>query len=128
MAMFDELVSSRKDWIEDVLKPWCRGAGLNDLKKAETEWNDIAGQVDPETTLWTWAWSRFPDLVCDGLSGVNETAEVRVTMNDGRTVVGFPDARASKEGKLVLLCASQSGSGQTEPISIDDIASVARIQ
>ena len=42
MATFDELVSSRKQWIEKVLKPWCQRAAHKDLTLAEQEWGDIA--------------------------------------------------------------------------------------
>ena len=130
MATFEELVASRKDWIEDVLKPWCREADLNDLKKAASEWGDIAGRVDPEATLWSWAWSRFPDLVDEEFAGVNETYEVRVTLKDGHEVLGFPNARSSKQGQLVLLCTARSASPGAEergPYSIDEIASVAKV-
>ncbi len=128
MTLFNELAASRKEWIEHVLKPWCQKACLSDLKKAEAEWNDLAGRVDPDATLWTWAWSRFPALVCDGLSGVNETDEVCVTLNDGRNVIGFPDAKVTKAGKLVLLLSSHVESKLCEPISIDEIMSVAKSQ
>ena len=131
MATFDELVVSRKAWIDQTLKTWCRDACSKDLRKADAEWGDIAGRVDTESTLWTWAWSRFPDLVHDGLNGVDETAEVRVTLKDGRTLTGFPDGRRSQNGQLVLLCTSTSTTGAAEfsdPYSIDDIASVKKME
>jgi hypothetical protein len=124
---FAELVASRREWIDSVLKPWCRGARLADLKRAELDWADIAGRVEPEATLWTWAWSRFPALVHEQLPGINETHEVRVTLKSGRVHAGYPDNRQSKGGRLTLLCAStESGRGlvETPPISIDDIAAV----
>ena len=65
MSTFDELVASRQRWISEVLQPWCQAASLADLKKAAAEWGAIAGRVDTDATLWTWAWSRFPDLVHD---------------------------------------------------------------
>lgn len=125
---FDELIASRKQWIETVLKPWCRTAPLKDLKRAELEWGDIAGRVDPQATLWTWAWSRFPALVYGGLSGVDETHEVRVTLADGTSVTGFPDNRRTKQGNLVLLCVHPHGETDVVgPLSIDHIAEVERI-
>ena len=130
MSTFDDLVASRKQWIETVLEPWCQQASLRDLIKAEQEWNDFAGRVDAEPTLWTWAWGRFPNLVHDEMSGVNETCEVAVTLNDGSQVVGFPDSRQSQQGKLVLVCSSGSASGDLQesgPHAIDDIRSVDRI-
>ena len=120
---FEDLAASRRDWIESVLRPWCRQAGLKQLKQADREWNEFAGRVDAHATLWTWAWERFPALVHDDLAGVNETHEVVVTLQDGRSVSGFPDGRRSRHGRLVLL-----GTGETEgelgPIAIDDIADV----
>jgi hypothetical protein len=124
---FDELAASRREWIETVLKPWCLKAPWKELRRAELEWSDIAGRVDPEATLWTWAWSRFPDLVHEGIAGVNETCQVRVELRDGTTVVGYPDARQSRQGRLVLLSAT--GPGRLEehgPYTIDEVASVSR--
>src|SRR5688572_22456133 len=91
MPDFDDLVASRKRWIAEVLEPWCRGASRKDLLRAAMEWGDIAGRVDENATLWTWAWGRFPDLVYEGLSGVNETREVQVTLKTGEMATGFPD-------------------------------------
>lgn len=122
MSDFDELASSRRAWIDDVLTPWCRSAPRAELVKAEAEWPNLAGQVDPEQTLWTWAWSRFPELVHDGLSGVNETCEVEIVLNDGRSLTGFPDNRESRQGRLVLLVAD----GAAETVSIDDVTDVRR--
>ena len=131
MTTFDELVVSRKAWIDKILKPWCREACLQDLKKAEAEWNDIAGDVDPQRTLWTWAWSRFPELVHEGLNGVDETSEVRITLKDGRSFSGYSDGRRSQDGRLVVLCTSHcdraKDAGFSDPHSIDDIKSVARV-
>jgi len=128
MPTFDELAVSRIEWIDSVLKPWCRQASFKELLKAEQEWGDVAGRVDPEASLWTWAWSRFPDLVHEGMSGVNETNEVQVTLKDGTTIVGFPDARQSTRGRLVLLCRCESRQSEASgPHSIDDVASVARV-
>jgi len=128
MSTFDELVASRKAWLSNVLQPWCRSAPLVALRQAELEWNDIAGKVASEKTLWPWAWSRFPDLVHESL-GIEETAEVKVTLHDGRTVRGFPDSRASQQGKLVLWGTDET-SGDPHglgPFSIEEIAAVKRL-
>ncbi len=127
MSPFDELVASRKAWLSDVLQPWCRRASLIALRQAELEWNDIAGKVAPEKTLWPWAWSRFPELVHESL-GIEETSEVEVTLHDGRTVSGYPDSRASQQGQLVLW-GTDLPSGQPRehgPFSIEAIATVRR--
>jgi hypothetical protein len=128
ITTFDDLAASRRDWIATVLRPWCGQATRVDLLKAELDWPDIAGKVDADATLWTWAWGRFPALVHEGLSGVDETFAVRVTLRDGSSHVGFPEGRKSQRGQLVLLAASASG-GNSElgPFSIDDIASVERL-
>ncbi len=127
MPDFDELVASRKAWLSDVLQPWCQRASLIALKQAELEWNDIAGKVAPEKTLWPWAWSRFPELVHESL-GIEEASEVEVTLHDGRTVSGYPDSRASLHGNLVLW-GTDSQSGQPlehGPFSIEAIETVRR--
>ena len=126
MVTFDELTASRRKWIEDVLEPWCRAASLGELKKAFAEWGDIAGRVDAEATLWTWAWSRFPELVHEGLAGVNEADGVGVTLKDGREMVGVPDARRSEPGKLLLIPSSPGDDTEPAPVSIDAIRSVAK--
>ncbi len=128
MSTFDELVASRKTWLSEVLQPWCRNAPLISLRQAELEWNDLAGKIAPEKTLWPWAWSRFPDLVHESL-GIEETAEVEVTLHDGRTVRGFPDSRASQQGKLVLWGADETDEEPHElgPFSIEQIATVQRL-
>jgi hypothetical protein len=129
---FDRLVASRREWIDDVLKPWCRAASLADLKRAELEWENLAGSIDVQTTLWSWAWSRFPDLVHEELAGVNETHEVRVTLKNGKSRTGYPDNRQTAGGRLVLLSADSSASRSDAepapgPISIDEIAEVTRL-
>lgn len=128
MSTFNELVASRKAWLSDVLQPWCRNASLIALRQAELDWIDIAGKVTPEKTLWPWAWSRFPDLVHESL-GIEETAEVEVTLHDGHTVRGFPDSRASQQGRLVLWGADETGEEPRElgPFSIEQIAAVKRL-
>ncbi len=126
---FAELVASRQQWLEDVLKPWCLAAPWKELFQAEQDWTNIAGQVDPQGTLWAWAWSRFPALVCEGLPGIEETHLVRVTTRDGRIFDGYPDNRESRHGKLRLLCETSPDSGRhelSEAISIDDVVAVER--
>jgi len=125
---FEELVTSRKAWISDVLQPWCRTASVSALKQAEVEWIDIAGKVAPEKTLWPWAWSRFPDLVHETL-GIEETSEVEVTLQDGRIIRGFPDSRASIKGSLVLWSTDpETGeSSEAGPFSIERITRVQKI-
>ena len=121
---FEQLVESRQDWIETVLKPWCRRAALADLRKAAEEWGDIAGRVDPDRTLWLWAWSRFPALHHEGLQGLEESYAVRIWLRDGTDQHGFPDARASRRGTLVLF----GDSGDLGPFAIDDIVRVERVE
>lgn len=123
---FEDLAASRRDWIDSVLRPWCRQASLKQLKQAAMEWNEFAGRVDAHATLWTWAWERYPVLVHDDLAGVNETHEVTVTLADGRTATGFPDGRASLNGQLVLV-GRHPDDGISGPFSIDDIANVRAV-
>ncbi|GAB4151261.1 MAG: hypothetical protein Tsb009_26580 [Planctomycetaceae bacterium] len=125
MQTFEELAKSRREWIDTVLRPWCEKASRAELVKAEIEWPNIAGQVDADFTLWTWAWSRFPALMHDEMPGVNETYRVEVILRDGRTVSGYPDARATDSGKLLLLMPSGELS---EPMSLDDILNVVRVE
>ena len=128
MSTFDELIASRKAWLNEVLQPWCRSASLLALRQAELDWIDIAGKIAPEKTLWPWAWSRFPDLVHESL-GIEETAEVEVSLHDGRILRGFPDSRASQQGKLVLWGADEANDKPRElgPLSIEHIATVKRL-
>jgi hypothetical protein len=127
MTPFDQLVESRKQWIADVLQPWCRAAPRTDLRRAEMEWVDIAGRADPQATLWAWAWGRFPDLVSEGISGIEETWPVQVTLNDGHSWTGYPDSRQSEQGQLVLIADDPSAPNSTlGPFSIDEITQVVR--
>lgn len=121
MTTFADLAASRREWIDRVLQPWCQQAQRKDLLQAELEWPDIAGRPAAELTLWLWAWSRFPGLVQEGLTAINETHRVTVTLRDGTQHCGYPDARRSQRGQLVLL---NEKSDWTQPISIDDIHSV----
>lgn len=123
---FEDLAAYRRQWIDSVLHPWCRQAPLKQLRQAEIEWLDIAGRVDIDATLWTWAWERFPVLTHPEMSGVNETHAVRVTLKDGTVIDGFPDSRESRRGTLVLarLSVDTTDATGTGPVSIDDIESV----
>lgn len=121
-ADFAALVESRKSWIHGELRRWCQHASRKNLLLAEQEWFDIAGKADPAKTLWAWAWSRFPELVHEGI-GIDESVEVIVRTKTGGESRGYPDARQSTAGRLVLI-----GSQATSPIIIDDIVSVARAE
>lgn len=126
MKTFADLVSSRKTWLEEFLQPWCRAAARKELLLAEQEWIDIAGKVDAEKTLWRWAWSRFPELVHESL-GIDETTEVIVTLKNGRQIRGYPDARQSLQGRLVVLTTDQQGrSVDAGPWSIDEVEGIQR--
>ena len=129
MKTFADLVASRRAWLADVLAPWCREAALKDLKLAELEWGDIAGKVDPEKTLWFWAWGRFPNLVHSELAGIDETCEVTVSLKNGGIVTGYPDARQSQQGQLVLIGRDKTNPRRTAehgPYSLDEIATIVR--
>jgi hypothetical protein len=121
---FADLIASRREWIDAVLKPWCRQASRADLLQAEQEWVNLAGRVDPERTLWAWAWSRFPGLVSDGLHGLDESQRFEIRLNDGSQQTGYPDARRSRQGLLVLIADGELR--EHGPVSIDDIQSIAR--
>lgn len=126
---FEHLAAARRQWIETVLRPWCRKASASELRKAELEWLDIAGRVDAVATLWTWAWERFPDLVHPDLPGVDETHCVEVTFGDGSVCCGYPDARRSQRGMLVLLGEGSGGESTPHgPFAIDQIRSVRRTE
>jgi len=124
MRAFSELAASRREWIDNILIPWCRQATYADLVEAEQDWLNIAGRVDPAMTLWTWAWGRFPGLVHDAMPGLNETREVGVTLTDGRIVSGYPDRELSTRGDMVLVIRAENGLTQTGPFRIDEITAV----
>lgn len=129
MPTFADLVASRKAWIEHELKPWCASADVMQLKLAELEWIDIAGKVDAEATLWAWAWGRFPDLVNADLGRIDEAQQVTVVLKDGRRFTGYPDARQSRQGSLVLLCRSTDAPRRFQdegPFRLDEIESIER--
>jgi len=122
---FEQLAASRRGWIDQVLRPWCQQASLKDLRKAELEWFDIAGRADTNATLWTWAWERFPSIVHPDLPGVHETYLVEVFLHDGTRLSGYPDARQSLRGMLVLVGTDADGAMITHsPVSIDLVAEV----
>jgi len=123
---FEDLADSRRQWIEQILRPWCRKATHKQLQQADLEWQDFAGRVDAHATMWTWAWERFPALVHDDLPGVNETHAVVITLRNGRTARGFPDGRRSIKGKLVLVGTGEHGLGEHGPFSIDEIVDAHR--
>ena len=124
MSHFEELALSRRQWIQDVLIPWCAKAILRDLREAEHDLNNIAGRVDPKATLWSWAWGRFPDLVHDSMPGVNETIEVNVTLRSGESFVGYPDNTKTMGGQLILAGRDQDGDmAEFGPFSIDAVES-----
>ena len=118
---YTELAASRRAWIDDTLIPWCREAPRAELVRAEQDWTNIAGGVDPDKTLWLWAWSRFPQLVHPEMGGIDESRRVTITLHDDRQVVGYPNARDSRSGELTVLCDDGSVRG---PVSIDEIANV----
>ena len=125
LQTFDQLAAARRGWIEQVLRPWCHQASLKDLRKAELEWFDIAGRADANATLWTWAWERFPAIVHPDLPGVHETHLMDVQLHDGSRLSGYPDARQSLRGMLVLVGTDVDGSMMTYgAVSIDQIADV----
>ena len=130
MHSFADLVASRRAWIDHELKPWCVRATVSQLKLAELEWLDIAGRVDAETTLWAWAWSRFPDLVNQDLNLIDESRQVHVTLQDGREFTGYPDARQSKQGQLVLLArapGSPRSYADVGPFPLDEISTIKAV-
>ena len=113
-----------------MLKPWCQTAPRAALRLAELDWADIAGRVSPEKSLWAWAWGRFPELVHAELNGIDESSAVTVTLKNGRQVTGFPDARQSEQGQLVILCRDPNGGRTTSegPFSMEDISAIVRVQ
>lgn len=126
MPTFADLIASRRDWIESTLKPWCRQAARAELLLAEQEWPDIAGTVDPDKTLWLWAWGRFPVLCVEDLPGIEETYAVTVTLRDGSRYSGYPDARHSRHGQLALIGMDDRRGDELGPFSLDDVQDVQR--
>ena len=122
---FEQLAAQRRGWIENVLREWCQRASLKELRRAELEWFDIAGRADMNATLWTWAWERFPAIVHPDLPGVHETHLIEVHLVDGSAFSGYPDARQSLRGMLVVVGNDADGAMITHAaVSIDQIAHV----
>ena len=127
LSPFHELTASRRAWIQDVLIPWCRTANVPSLLKAEMDWGDIAGRVEPQFSLWLWAWSRFPVLYVEGLRGLDECFLVRVTLTDGSQHEGYPDSRASSRAMLVLADREDGKPVERGPFRLDQVQSVERV-
>lgn len=126
---FDELIASRKTWIHDILIPWCRTAPRAQLRLAELDWTDLAGKIAPEKSLWLWAWERFPDLVHSELQGMDEASWLEVSLTDGTTYEGHPDARESLHGELVLIGKHpRGGRAMHGPFSLDNIRSIRKVR
>ena len=123
---YEAMTASRRAWLDEVLRPWCLQAPVSQLKRAELEWHDLAGRVDPLRTLWLWAWSRFPVLVVDGLSGLEEAYLVMVCLKNGTKATGYPDSRRSLRGQLVIL--GNDATAQEASFSLDEILSIERIE
>lgn len=119
---FVELVASRKQWIEDTLRPWCHTASPRDLRMAEMEWPNLAGQVDPSRTLWMWAWDRFPGLVHPEFHQIDESHAVTVHLKSGEIVCGYPDGRRAAADELVILPTGTSA--QPRHFTLEEIERV----
>ncbi len=128
LTAFHALTASRRAWIADFLVPWCRTANVPSLLKAELEWGDIAGRVDPQFSLWLWAWSRFPVLYVDGLRGLEESFLVQVTLHSGSLHVGYPDSRASQRSLLVLVDREHGQTVERGPFRLDQVQAVERVE
>ena len=127
LSAFHELSHSRRAWIQEFLIPWCRTANVPSLLKAEMEWGDIAGRIEPQFSLWLWAWSRFPVLYVDGLRGLDESFFVRVTLQDGTRHEGYPDGRATSRAMLVLVDREDGKTVERGPFRLDQVLSVERV-
>lgn len=101
-ADFPTLVASRREWIERVLRPWCRAADETSLRLAEFQWGDLAGQVSPDHTLWRWAWERFGQVIHPEL-GFDESRPWRLTLADGTCRSGYVNGRLSVGTSLFLV-------------------------
>jgi hypothetical protein len=128
LTAFHALTASRRGWIAEFLIPWCRTANVPSLLKAEMEWGDIAGRVDPQFSLWLWAWSRFSVLYVDGLRGLDESFLVRVTLRDGSQHIGFPESRLSQRAQIVLVDREDGQTVERGPFRLDQVQSVERLE
>ena len=126
LSAFQALSASRRAWIQEFLIPWCRTANVPSLLKAEMEWGDIAGRVDPQFSLWLWAWSRFPVLYVEGLRGLEESYLVRLTLLDSSHHEGYPDSRVSQWALLVLVDREDGKTVQRGPFRLDHVQAVER--
>ncbi|RLS52292.1 MAG: hypothetical protein DWH91_17040 [Planctomycetota bacterium] len=127
LSAFLQLSASRRAWIQEVLIPWCRQANLPSLFKAEMEWGDIAGRIDPQFSLWLWAWSRFPGLYVEGLRGLDETWPVRLTLRDGSEHTGYPDSRRSSRSQLRLTATVNEQAVDRGPFNLDQVVKLERV-
>lgn len=127
LTAFHELSASRRGWIQEVLIPWCRTANVPSLLKAEMEWGDIAGRVDPQFSLWLWAWSRFPVLYVEGLRGIDETWRVQITLRDGSQFTGYPDSRRSARMMLLLAATEEGQTVDHGPFPLDQVTHIERV-
>lgn len=121
----DDLIVARRQWIDEVLRPWCARATHAELKLAEFLWLDLAGRVPPEETLRVWAWERFAGFV-DPTEGLSEAREWTFQHRDGRTVTGFIDRRESGCGTLAI-CTRNPVTGRIEtvgPWSVDEVVAI----
>lgn len=128
LTAFHALSASRRGWIAETLIPWCRTANVPSLLKAESEWGDIAGRIDPQFSLWLWAWSRFPVLYVDGLRGLEESFLVQATLLNGSRHVGYPDSRASQRSLLVLVDREDGRTVERGPFRLDLVHAVERVE
>jgi hypothetical protein len=61
------------------------------------------------------------------MPGLDETYELLVELRDGRRLRGYPDARQSIRGQLVLLGRADDGGLQQLPaVQLDDVAGMCR--
>ncbi len=126
-SAFDDLIASRRAWLFGALRPWCQHAPLVQLRMAQLEWVNLAGNADVTKTLWLWAWERFPELVHESL-GIDEGYPVEVTLASGECVTGYPDGKRSLDGELYLVRLGRTGAAQTiGPWTIDEIVAVRRV-
>ena len=122
---YAELVQSRRTWLSHELEGWCRRATVAELQLAEVEWPDLAGRINPDVTLWRWAWSRFPGLVHAEL-GLDESRLVSLQLKDGRCFVGYPNSRRSQKNLLTIYGQADEQQPWEDhgPFSLDEIHSL----